>query len=162
MAGVVSLDLDGTMAFGDPAGPLSPSLVTGLQARGYLVGSCSDRTRLEQLTLWRDAALEPAFVCHKPDLSELRRAWSSPTFLHVGDTDVDAHFARRAGFDFLHVHETDVAAALRSVVEHGRGLGQLADGRRRAVRVPERANDDARGGPRWMTSSRCSAGSRTR
>jgi hypothetical protein len=75
--GLISFDLDGTMEFGDPAGPVSTTTVNALQASGYLIGSCSDRTHREQSLMF------PA-----------------PLYLHVGDTDIDQHYARVAGFDF--------------------------------------------------------------
>src|ERR1700733_10252811 len=39
----VSFDIDGTMEFGDPPGPILTSVVRALVGCGYIVGSASDR-----------------------------------------------------------------------------------------------------------------------
>lgn len=102
---VVSFDIDGTMEFGDPPGPIPASLARAMAELGHVVGSGSDRTRADQANLWRRHGIDVRFVGGKHHLPEVRERFPADRYVHVGDTDVDAHFARAAGFDFFWSHE---------------------------------------------------------
>lgn len=111
---LVSFDVDGTMEFGHPPGPIPASVARELAARGYIVGVASDWPRSSQQPLWSGHGVEPDFVGGKHNLDEVRRRFCADRYVHVGDTDTDESYARRAGFDFLHVDElaTPVVADL--------------------------------------------------
>ncbi|MBV8951016.1 MAG: hypothetical protein JOZ99_09080 [Actinobacteria bacterium] len=100
---VVSFDIDGTMCFGDPAGPVSVDLPQRVAALGHVIGCASDRTRREQLTLWDRHGIEVAFVGGKHNLHEVRDRFPARRYVHIGDTEVDEHYAIVAGFEFVHV-----------------------------------------------------------
>lgn len=99
----MSFDIDGTMSFGDPAGPVDVGLVRAVAALGHVVGSASDRTRAEQTALWARHGLEVAFVGGKHHLAEVRGRFPAERYVHIGDTVVDEHFALEAGFEFFAV-----------------------------------------------------------
>jgi hypothetical protein len=102
---LISFDIDGTLVDGDPPGPIEIVVVRQAMEQGFIVGSASDRTVREQRSLWTRHALEPSFVGHKHVLEQLRARFDASQFVHVGDTEVDAHYARLAGFDFYYAWE---------------------------------------------------------
>ena len=104
---VVSFDIDGTMQFGNPPGPIAVDLARSLAQLGHVVGSASDRTRSDQSALWDQHGLEVSFVGGKHHLHEVRTRFAADHYVHIGDTDVDEHYARLAGFEFIWV--TDFA-----------------------------------------------------
>ena len=102
---LVSFDIDGTLEDGDPPGPIAMQVVRHAIALGYVVGSASDRTVREQRAMWDRRRLSVDFVGHKHHLMELAANFRVDRLIHVGDTDVDAHYARLAGFEFHYVLE---------------------------------------------------------
>ncbi len=97
---LISFDIDGTMSFGDPPGPLTVALVQRCRALGYRIGSGSDRTERNQWELWRAHGVELDFVSLKHRLSDLRARFQVTRCIHIGDTEMDEYFARQAGFEF--------------------------------------------------------------
>ena len=98
---LVSFDIDGTMTFGDPEGPITATMVRKAKSLGHIIGSASDRTMSDQRQVWKEAGVELDFVTLKHKLAEIREQMPPANrYLHIGDTDVDRHFARLAGFDF--------------------------------------------------------------
>src|SRR5688572_27640982 len=93
---LVSFDIDGTLETGDPAGPLTAEFVRWVRAQGHLIGSCSDRTLGEQQQMWAGIGIEPDFVSVKMRLDEVRERFSCARYVHVGDTQIDAHCAALA------------------------------------------------------------------
>jgi hypothetical protein len=108
---VVSFDIDGTMCFGDPAGPVGIDLPRRVAALGHIIGSASDRTRQEQLTLWDRHGVEVAFVGGKHNLAEVRDRFAADRYVHIGDTVVDEHYALAAGFEFVSVDQLPMPGA---------------------------------------------------
>ena len=102
---LVSFDIDGTLDLGDPPGPIGGHFVLHARERGCLIGSASDRTLSEQRNVWAALGLEPDFVSRKHQLEEVRLSFASDRLFHIGDTHVDEHFARLAGFAFIDVAE---------------------------------------------------------
>lgn len=98
---VVSFDIDGTLEIGDPPGIITIDAVRTARRLGYVVGSCSDRPLAHQRQLWQRLALHPDFTVLKHRLAEVRSAFTAVAYYHIGDTDVDEHFAGLAGFRFL-------------------------------------------------------------
>ena len=112
---LVSFDIDGTMEFGDPPGPVSLEMVRESKRRGHVVGSASDRTLLEQRRLWEKAGIEVDFVSHKHFLEDTKASFPSDRLIHIGDTDVDEYYALLAGFEFFHVSSLPAPASLNWV-----------------------------------------------
>jgi hypothetical protein len=103
MAGMtlVSFDIDGTLEVGDPPGIITLGAVRAARRLGYVVGTCSDRPLTYQRRLWARCDLIPDFTVLKHRLAEIRAAFTATAYYHIGDTDVDEHFAGLAGFRFL-------------------------------------------------------------
>jgi hypothetical protein len=103
VAGVtlVSFDIDGTLEIGDPPGIVTLAAVRAARRLGYVVGTCSDRPLTHQRRLWAQCDLIPDFTVLKHRLAEVRASFTATAYYHVGDTDVDEHFAGLAGFRFL-------------------------------------------------------------
>ena len=102
---LVSFDIDGTMEFGDPPGPVTAAVAQELFARGYIVGVASDWPRSSQQPLWSRHGMEPHFVGGKHHLHEVRAEFEADHYIHVGDTEVDERYAKLAGFSFIHVDD---------------------------------------------------------
>jgi hypothetical protein len=98
---LVSFDIDGTLEVGDPPGIIGIAAVRAARALGYRIGTCSDRPIAHQRRLWERLALVPDFTVLKHRLAEVKSAFTATRYYHIGDTDVDAHFASLAGFRFL-------------------------------------------------------------
>jgi hypothetical protein len=109
---VVSFDIDGTMEFGHPPGPVTVEWVRLLAAAGHVVGSASDRTRSEQEELWATHGMEVSFVGGKHHLDQVRERFAADRHVHIGDGHVDEHYARLAGFEFVLVDDADALALL--------------------------------------------------
>ena len=100
-ASLLSFDIDGTLEIGDPPGIIPIALVRRAKNLGYLVGSCSDRPISFQDAMWQRLGLVADFTVLKHHLGELRARFTATRYYHIGDTDVDEHFATLAGFRFL-------------------------------------------------------------
>jgi hypothetical protein len=68
---------------------------------GHVVGSCSDRPVSFQEALWRRLGIVPHFTVLKHRLADVRARFAATTYVHIGDTDIDDHFATEAGFHFI-------------------------------------------------------------
>lgn len=100
---VVSLDLDGTVWFGDPSGPVKADLVVALQRSSVVIGSASDRTVTDQRRLWSAAGIEPEFIVVKNHLHTIGSRYPDRFLVHVGDRFADCLEAGNAGALFIHV-----------------------------------------------------------
>jgi hypothetical protein len=100
---LVSFDIDGTLEIGDPPGLITIAMVEHARRRGYLIGSASDRPLSYQRAMWERLGIVPHFTALKHRLAEVRARFAAHAYYHVGDTDVDEHFAATAGFAFLRV-----------------------------------------------------------
>jgi hypothetical protein len=103
MITLVSFDIDGTLEVGDPPGIVTAAMVAAAKARGWVIGSCSDRPLSHQEVIWLRLAIVPDFTVLKHRLDEVRTRFTAREYYHIGDTDVDEHYAVRAGFEFLRV-----------------------------------------------------------
>lgn len=112
VAVLVSFDIDGTLEAGDPPGPVTFAFVAEARARGYVIGSASDRTLSEQRAIWQQAGIRPDFTCHKHRLKESTAHFGCQRMLHIGDTPLDEYYARQAGFEFRYA--ADLSPALGS------------------------------------------------
>ena len=107
---VISFDIDGTMEFGQPPGPIPVGFVRSLADAGHVVGSASDRTRSDQATVWEAHGIAVAFVGGKHHLHEVRERFPADRHVHIGDTHVDEHYALLAGFDFCQLDDWESLA----------------------------------------------------
>jgi len=98
---VLSFDIDGTLEIGDPPGPVLLETIRLAATLGHVVGSCSDRPLSHQADLWKDHGLAMDFVALKTDLPAIRERFGAAGYYHIGDTDVDRHYATVAGFIYL-------------------------------------------------------------
>ncbi len=98
---LVSFDIDGTLEIGEPPGIVTVAAMHTARRLGYLMGTCSDRPLAHQRQLWERLALTPDFTVLKHRLAEVKASFAAAAYYHIGDTDVDAHFADLAGFRFL-------------------------------------------------------------
>lgn len=101
VAVLLSFDIDGTLEDGDPPGPLAMSWASRALELGYIVGSASDRTLREQTKMWARRGIEADFVSHKHTLDQISARYPAARRVHIGDTEIDAHYARLAGFEFF-------------------------------------------------------------
>ena len=107
MTDLLSFDIDGTMEFGDPPGGVTLDMVRGAKAAGYLVGSCSDRPVSNQQQLWERHNIEVDFTVLKHQLPVVKAQFQADAYCHIGDTELDRHFAGKAGFSFVKVDAID-------------------------------------------------------
>jgi hypothetical protein len=97
---LISFDIDGTLEMGDPPGPIPLALVRLAREKGYVVGSASDRTLLDQRRLWDHHGIVVDFVSNKHRLHEVRSQFQFSRGIHIGDAIMDEISAHHAGFDF--------------------------------------------------------------
>ena len=97
---LISFDIDGTLEMGDPPGPIPLALVRLAKERGYVIGSASDRTLLDQQRLWDTNEIVVDFVSNKHRLHEVRARFEISRGIHIGDAIMDEISAHHAGFDF--------------------------------------------------------------
>ena len=109
---LVSFDIDGTLIAGDPAGPIDFDMVRESKVRGFIIGSGSDRTLAHQQSIWDDAGIECDFVSHKHHLPAIKERFSCDRYIHIGDTQIDEHYAILAGFEFFHVDDLPAPGSL--------------------------------------------------
>lgn len=98
---LVSFDIDGTLELGDPPGPIPAGFVAQARQQGCLIGSASDRTLREQEDVWTALGLKPDFISRKHQLEQVRLSFARDSLFHIGDTHIDEHFAKLAGFEFI-------------------------------------------------------------
>ena len=99
---LISFDIDGTLEVGAPPGPLTMDMVRIAQQKGFLIGSCSDRTLGGQRAVWDQHDIPVHFVAWKHMLPDVKVQFEADVYYHIGDhEDLDRQNALRAGFEFL-------------------------------------------------------------
>jgi 8-oxo-dGTP pyrophosphatase MutT (NUDIX family) len=96
---------------------------------GHIIGSASDRTIGDQKKLWEEAGIEVSFTINKHRLTVVREQFEhAEAFYHIGDTDMDKHYAVLHGFEFLQVQTMEPHAWMLDESgeaqwgPHGRGV----------------------------------------
>lgn len=119
---LISFDIDGTLAVGDPPGPVTLQMVAVAQSRGHVIGSASDRTLSEQRQIWAEAGISVDFMCNKHLLTQHISAFDCRRMLHIGDTTSDEYYAGLAGLEFVNVNilTSDWSAFLAEVEQRPR------------------------------------------
>jgi hypothetical protein len=98
---LISFDIDGTLAVGDPPGLITMDMVRAIKALGYVIGSGSDRPLSYQRHLWESQHIVVDFMALKHRLAEVKAQFQAEAYYHIGDTDMDRFLADRAGFRFV-------------------------------------------------------------
>ena len=101
MAELISFDIDGTLEVGDPPGCITLDMVRAAKAKGYIVGSCSDRVVGNQQRIWRENDIQVEFTVLKHQLDLVKADFEAEQYYHIGDTNMDQQCAERAGFEFF-------------------------------------------------------------
>jgi hypothetical protein len=102
---LISFDIDGTLETGDPPGPIKIEMVRKLKDDGFIVGSCSDRPVPAQKQMWERHQLEVSFTVLKHELDSVKSSLEAEVYCHIGDTDLDKHYANLSGFEFRYMTE---------------------------------------------------------
>ena len=102
---LISFDIDGTLEVGDPPGGITMDMVRQAKSRGYLIGSCSDRTVSEQQRMWQAHGIAVEFTVLKHRLDGVKDQFPAEEYFHIGDTEIDRRVSVQAGFSFLPVDE---------------------------------------------------------
>ncbi len=105
LAKLISFDIDGTLEVGDPAGCVTMDMVRRASMLGYIIGSCSDRMLSNQRRIWSDHDISVKFTVLKHRLEVVKAEFNAELYYHIGDTDLDRHYAERAGFEFLYPND---------------------------------------------------------
>ena len=103
MAILISFDIDGTLEVGDPPGVLTMDMVRAVRARGFIIGSCSDRPPSSQRAIWEQHDIPVDFAVPKHMLPDVKAEFQdADEYYHIGDReDLDKYYALQAGFKFL-------------------------------------------------------------
>ncbi len=81
-------------------------MVRIVQQKGFLIGSCSDRTLSGQRAIWDQHKIPVDFVVSKHMLPDVKAKFQADVYCHIGDReDLDKKNALDAGFQFLWPHE---------------------------------------------------------
>ena len=101
MPKLISFDIDGTLEVGDPPGYITIARVQHALELGYIVGSCSDWPISHQRRMWAQRGVPVAFTVLKHQLDRVRAEFSADAYFHIGDTNMDKHYAERNGFVYF-------------------------------------------------------------
>lgn len=133
MPHLISFDIDGTLETGNGPGPITLDMVRRAAEHGHVIGSCSDRPVQDQKNMWAAAGIEVSFTVLKHKLDDVKAKFPECEFYyHIGDTDMDKHYALLSQFEFVQVQTMDphpwMADASGEVNwgPQGRGLGAPA------------------------------------
>ena len=118
MATLISFDIDGTLEVGNPPGYITIERVRRAHELGYIIGSCSDWPVSHQQRMWKQHDIAVAFTVLKHHLDRVRAEFSAEAYFHIGDTNMDKHYAELNGFAYLYP-DTSIDH-LWVPVDHGR------------------------------------------
>ena len=102
---LISFDIDGTLVTGHGPGPITLEMVRRAKEWGYVIGSCSDRPVGDQRNMWEKSGIEVEFTVLKHLLDSVKSKFDADVYYHIGDTELDKHYAERSGFQFLQVQD---------------------------------------------------------
>ena len=99
---LISFDIDGTLEVGDPPGCITIARVREALGLGYIIGSCSDWPVSRQQRMWKQHGIPVAFTVLKHHLDRVKAEFSAEHYIHIGDTNMDRHYAERNGFAYFY------------------------------------------------------------
>ena len=102
MAKLISFDIDGTLEVGDPPGCITLARVRKALELGYIIGSCSDRPVSHQQRMWMEHGISVSFTVLKHQLDRVKAEFRAEQYYHIGDTNMDRHYAERNGFAYFY------------------------------------------------------------
>lgn len=120
---LISFDIDGTLETGNPPGLITMHMVRQVKAHGYIVGSCSDRPISSQRRMWEDQGIGVDFTALKHRLDGVKARFAADEYYHVGDTEVDRHYAGLSGFEFIPVQEVSTGEGWLPHIARGKHGG---------------------------------------
>jgi hypothetical protein len=120
MAKLISFDIDGTLETGDPPGCITMARVREALQLGYIVGSCSDRPVSNQQRMWEAHGIAVAFTVLKHHLDRVKAEFSAEEYVHIGDTNMDKHYAERNGFAYFYPDTSIDHLWMPAAGQHGR------------------------------------------
>lgn len=104
MPHLISFDIDGTLVTGNGPGPITLEMVRRAKEQGHIIGSCSDRAVANQKEMWATAGIEVSFTVPKHRLDSVKEQFpDAEAYFHIGDTNMDEHYAKLSGFEFVQV-----------------------------------------------------------
>jgi hypothetical protein len=129
---LISFDIDGTLETGNGPGPITLEMVRRAVEHGHIIGSASDRPVQDQKNMWAAVGIEVSFAINKHRLNLIKEEFGhAEVFYHIGDTELDEHYAKLHGFEFLQVQTMDPHPWMLGPDgecawgPHGRGLNAL-------------------------------------
>ena len=143
MVHLISFDIDGTLETGNGPGPITLEMVRRAQEHGHIIGSCSDRPVPDQQHMWATHGIVVHFTVLKHKLDDVKAQFEAEVYYHIGDTDMDQHYARLAGFEFLQVQTMEpepwmfTAEGVVNWGPQGRGRPATAAPRQASAPPPE-------------------------
>jgi len=96
---VYAFDRDGTLVWGDPAGPITKKHLLRMRELGHKIGGSGGQFPEEQYRNWCANGIEPDFAVHKKDLGVLKDKYKFVT--HVGDAEDDKFYAAHFGIGYM-------------------------------------------------------------
>lgn len=114
LAILISFDIDGTLETGNGPGPITLDMVRRAKEMGYIIGSCSDRPVGDQRGMWERNGIVVEFTVLKHMLDGVKAQFKAEEYYHIGDTDLDKHYAGLSGFKFLQVQSMEPEPWMRS------------------------------------------------
>lgn len=101
---VIAFDVDGTLEYGDPKGPVELKRVKELKDEGFTVGIIGAKEKVEHLIpgldfYYRGDSVKFVF------LKEVKEKFSSIIGIYVADMESDRRAALEAGFCFINAND---------------------------------------------------------
>ena len=100
---LISYDVDGTVSWGNPPGPITPEMIIDEVNFGNHVVGGSNHDIAVQDAEFRAHGIKLLMVCQKVGLSRAKEKWpNARRYIHVGDSvNDDGKAAKAAGFEYL-------------------------------------------------------------
>jgi hypothetical protein len=101
---VIAFDVDGTLKYGDPEGPIGLERVKQLKEEGFTVGIIGAKDKVEKLLPGLDFYYQGDAVKFVY-LKEVKERFNSIMGIYVADMESDRKAALEAGFCFIYAND---------------------------------------------------------